>query len=200
MDSSDNKTVLVNAFLEQYRIYRGETQSYLSYAVTSTTLFNAFLLAELAARFNFHYPLALALVPITTVAYLALLSLFYGYAMIAAHYSAFLEQKINQLLGATVFLFESEYVGPKLKRKDVSHIFFRSEYTPFGIIWTSISLLPLAITIYAFYGLYEGNTIPLWVQIVYIVVILVGVVAILGSLSQIIILRKKMNCDLLRKS
>ena len=132
-------------------------------------------------------PRLMILVPLTTLAYAAMLGFFYSYAWMATHYSELLELKINHLLGSPEYLFENYYVGPKPHR---------SEILPFFILWLLTISMPLAFTSYGFLRMFRDDKIPQALSWGTLIFLIVGFAFIVWSLVKIVVIRKRMNVSL----
>lgn len=185
-DDTDNQEVL-NHLSSQYKIYRDEVRGYLQLAGGSVSLLIILLFGEMtAAKDN---SLFLMLIPLSVLSYFALFCVMFIYASIAASYSELLELKMNALLGTrnSVYIFESEYVGPKPHQ---------NEFLYFGLIWLLMPAMPLSLCVYALLQL--GKTHRLLACLLAFAVAIGLVVAVLSTVK--IMIKRKQKNDLLIES
>jgi hypothetical protein len=183
MDKDEIK-LLLDRLEFQYRIYRGEVRAYLQIAAGSVSILILVLLGEVTASKD--HPELLFLVPISILSYIALLTILWIFANIAATYSELLELEMNDLLRLPAFQFENHYVGPKRGR---------SETLPFIVLYGLTGVMPVALCIYAL-----SQVEPLHEKLFYasVVGLPAGLAITLWALLRLMGIRRKLLKRLLR--
>jgi hypothetical protein len=191
MITADQKNTLLQHLRSQYILFREEIRSYSSYAAASTTLlalFLSYILTAVRNKDNTTEPKLYLLILIVIVWYGAMMAFFLSYISVMAKYIEAVERKINDLIGITVYDFESNQVFPRKNKLE-------------GLMYGTL-LVFLGIPVYGglcagYQGLVKGYSVPSNIAFLIILAILIIFIIEAGIVMKIRYMRRKLNDDMI---